>query len=382
MRNNRKTLGTFMTLGLSLRQWREIGLLSREIEVYRRHFLAGWDTTIFSYDRGSISESLGDGILGYSQVPRWLPGRLMSLYAISMPVLCFRKGVACDVIKTNQTNGGWPAVVCGKIWNKPVLARCGYVFGEQVSHFDIRNRHITRAIALEKATFRLATACSVPTERLKMWVVTEYGVNPRTVHVIPNFVDTASFRPFGNGGQSNPTSVRIVCVGRIAKVKRLDLVIDAAQGLPWEVEVVGAGPLAQALTDQARHFDVKLTLAGTIENKQLPIVLNRADVFVIASEYEGHPKALIEAMACGCACVGVDSPGIREVIQDGVNGLLCERTPQGLRAAIQALTSNKVLRTRVCEGARAFACENYAIENIAGREEAVLSVLAGTESQV
>ena len=40
------------------------------------------------------------------------------------------------------------------------------------------------------------------------------------------------------------------------------------------------------------------------------------------SKYEGHPKALLEAMACGCICIGTDVSGINEVIKNDVNGYL------------------------------------------------------------
>ena len=83
----------------------------------------------------------------------------------------------------------------------------------------------------------------------------------------------------------------------------------------------------------------KLIWEGGIPNSELPGYINKAKAFVLPSIYEGHPKALIEAMACSIPVIGCDSPGIKEIIGNGSNGLLCATTPGSLRNAI-----NKVLR--------------------------------------
>src|SRR3546814_17832635 len=81
-------------------------------------------------------------------------------------------------------------------------------------------------------------------------------------------------------------------------------------------------------------------------------MINAGRIFVLPSSYEGHPKTLLEAMACGAAVIGTDVPGIREVIEDGRTGLLCAPTAAALRDAIERLLSDEPLRRRLGGNAR------------------------------
>lgn len=95
-------------------------------------------------------------------------------------------------------------------------------------------------------------------------------------------------------------------------------------------------------------------------------------MFILPSHYEGHPKTLIEAMACGKATIGGRSPGIREIIQHEKNGWLCETDPDSIRAAIQHLVQHPELRDVLGKNARQFAVENYALDPLAEREYRLL----------
>ena len=83
-------------------------------------------------------------------------------------------------------------------------------------------------------------------------------------------------------------------------------------------------------------------------------VLARAEVFALTSSVEGFPNALLEAMACGCACVSFDCPsGPADMLEHGVSGLL---VPPGdttaLAAAIRTLMGQPALRASLSARAR------------------------------
>jgi len=98
-------------------------------------------------------------------------------------------------------------------------------------------------------------------------------------------------------------------------------------------------------------------------------------VFVLPSQYEGTPKALLEAMACGLAVVGTNVPGIRELIQDGVNGLLCEPDVKAISEAIARLLNDAELRARLGRAARRFVEERYAQSKVVETEARLLTTL-------
>jgi len=90
-------------------------------------------------------------------------------------------------------------------------------------------------------------------------------------------------------------------------------------------------------------------------------VLGSVDVAVLPSYYrEGTPKFLIEAAACGLALVTCDVPGCREVVVDGVNGLLVPpRDAKALAAAIAKMLDSGELRKRFGRAARETALAEF-----------------------
>jgi glycosyltransferase involved in cell wall biosynthesis len=92
----------------------------------------------------------------------------------------------------------------------------------------------------------------------------------------------------------------------------------------------------------------------------MPALLAAADIVVLPSYREGLPKSLIEAAACARPLITTDAPGCREVVKDGIDGLI---VPVGdasaLARAIERLHDDPSLARRLGEAARAKALEKY-----------------------
>ena len=153
-------------------------------------------------------------------------------------------------------------------------------------------------------------------------------------------------------------------VGRFDPVKRQEIVIKALAGTNIELILIGRGILKEYLKRVAKENKVKLYLIENIPNHELPYYFNQADIFIISSKWEGHPKALIEAMSCGLPCIGTNSPGIRSVMIDGVNGLLVDPVPEAILEAINKLRFDIELRRRLGFNARMFVCQNFSLGKI------------------
>lgn len=94
--------------------------------------------------------------------------------------------------------------------------------------------------------------------------------------------------------------------------------------------------------NRARRLIESLNLESVIQMhghvNNMPDTLGRQQIFVLSTHYEGMPLALIEAMACGCACIATDVTGPKEVIAQGKTGLLVpEKNPEALAQAILGL---------------------------------------------
>lgn len=141
----------------------------------------------------------------------------------------------------------------------------------------------------------------------------------------------------------------IVSVGRLEPQKNQKLLIDAFALIAndfqeYQLTIYGEGSLRKELEDyiKSKGLQERVFLPGSKNNIQEHI--KDASLFVLSSDYEGIPNALIEAMAIGLPCVSTDcSPGgARELIEDGVNGLIttCGDTKK-LSDAMGMMLSNK-----------------------------------------
>ena len=92
--------------------------------------------------------------------------------------------------------------------------------------------------------------------------------------------------------------------------------------------------------------------------------MNRSRIFILPSHYEGQPKTLIEAMSCGMPVIGADSPGIREIIDHGINGLLCGTDSESIRTSIQELLDKPDLCETLGNNARQYVLEHFSLDRV------------------
>ena len=111
-----------------------------------------------------------------------------------------------------------------------------------------------------------------------------------------------------------------------------------------------------------------MNFLGNIPNRELPKILNQHEVFVLPSLWEGMPKTLLEAMACGLPVIGTRIDGTKEVIEHGKNGILCETDSNSIREAIINVMENEKLKQKLGENARRTIVENYSLPNLAEKE--------------
>ncbi len=150
----------------------------------------------------------------------------------------------------------------------------------------------------------------------------------------------------------------VLFVGRLTSIKRPDLFVDLAKRLGSSNQdalcvFVGDGPLGEQLRDVAKDAE-NLCLAGW--QKDLGVVYAVADVVVLCSDNEGMPLSLIEASLCAKAIVATDVGSVKEIIEDGVSGVL---VPPGdavaLHDAVSRLLGDASQRKLFGESARVHA---------------------------
>lgn len=144
------------------------------------------------------------------------------------------------------------------------------------------------------------------------------------IDVIPNFVDTARFRPAAGGSGGGPT---VIHVSNFRALKRVDHVVRAFARVraerPARLRLVGDGPERA----NVELLVASLGLTGDVEQlgerADLPELLREAAVFLLPSETESFGLAALEALACGVPVVASRVGGVPEVVEDGRTGFLC-----------------------------------------------------------
>lgn len=129
--------------------------------------------------------------------------------------------------------------------------------------------------------------------------------------------------------------------------------------------IAGRGPEKNALRRRAEELGLEETvrIPGYISQHELASWMNAADVFVLASESEGNPTVLFEALGCGTPYVGTNVGGVPEIVTSEDYGLLCEPGDPG---ALAALILEGLEREWDREEIRAYA-DQFTWERIADR---------------
>jgi len=192
------------------------------------------------------------------------------------------------------------------------------VIGTMESQSDLRNEPtITpRAIRMWEQTVlksdHLFSNSSSVQEALKR----EYGIDSR---IIPTGVDTKFFSP--DLGRKANTQPRVLFVGSLRPFKQPQLLLDAAERFPGaEFRIVGDGPLAPELKRRVdRDGLANVVLLGMLNAEQVREEYRSADVFLFPSKWEGSPKVILEAAACGLPVIARNNYSPETVVH-GVTG--------------------------------------------------------------
>lgn len=346
------------TAGVSIQQWAESGLLTREWALYRALLADGW------YDRLTLVTYGGpddDAALAACATPdelarttiisndRALGGRD---YVDSLPARV-HETLAPDasvVVKTNQMHGGDVAVGIVEALRRAghataLIARGGYLWSRFVAHeHGPSSRQAAQASQRESVLCRAADVVIGTTPRMIEDLSWRHELDPSRAMVVPNYVVIdhrirhAADREAG----------MLLYAGQLVPRKRVDVLIRAVHMLPREcgarLTVVGAGPSLVALDALAKDLNAPVSFLPRVPHEELLGLMGRCAAYVQASDLEGHPKTVLEAMASGAPVIVADMPGLGVVVRHGATGLKVAGDAQSFSHAIEALLMDEEWR--------------------------------------
>ena len=252
---------------------------------------------------------------------------------------------------------GVAAILLGREFGRPV---CITARGTDINVYP--NYRVPRRLILWAA--RRAAALITVSGGLKDRLV-RLGITGDKINVLRNGVDLRLFRPGDRAAaraRLNLTGMTLLSIGNLVPSKGHDILIRAAAALPdARILIVGEGPQAESLRALARQLDVadRVSLLGALPHEELPELYSASDVLVLASEREGWPNVLLEAMACGTPVLSTAVSGATEIITCREAGLLLgERTPESLVRCVRDLLGTPPERSLTRAHAEKFSWES------------------------
>jgi D-inositol-3-phosphate glycosyltransferase len=316
-------------------------------------------------------------------------------------ILDYLPDFACGVQRYRALTGAAYDLIHSHYW---LSGRLGLLFADRwgvplISTFhtlaQLKNRVAETAAEREQAVrFEIERRTMAGSDRIvaltgvdRQQVIRHYGELAPIV-VVPGGVDLVQFAPAPRLAARRelglePTARIVLFVGRIQRLKGVEILLRALVQLDAQLVIVGGRP---GNTHESReiarlqHLAVRLGIAerthfvGAVAHEQLPAYYAACDVVAMPSSYESFGLVAVEALACGTPVVATRVGGLRAIVRDGETGLLVPWRDADLFAErLRRVLTDSALHARLAANAREsvleFGWERIAEEHLALYEE-------------
>ena len=177
----------------------------------------------------------------------------------------------------------------------------------------------------------------------------EVGLREDKVDTYTYWIDQEVFKPFDKVEAKKKVGWEgrfvVLFVGRFIDIKGMDVLLEVAESIDKEIcfAFIGDGPLSASIEKVSRRLN-NVMFIGKVDNHNLPLYYNAADILCVPSKYEeGFGRVILEALSCGIPVVASNRGGIPEAI-DRTVGVLVDPTVDDLGREIESLyrTSEKL----------------------------------------
>jgi glycosyltransferase involved in cell wall biosynthesis len=287
-----------------------------------------------------------------------------------------------------------PIVAAARLANLTTVAKMSQMGTDDPS----TTRHWRFGGLLMKALARADAVVAITDELARSYL--EAGLPRDRLVRIPNGVDTSRFHPVDRAERLRlredlalPLDGPIVLfVGIVHPRKGVDRLVAAwprVQAQHREAALLLVGPLTSQSDGTTSRFVERLSdledqhrVHAVGHQDHVVRFYQAADVFVLPSRMEGLPNALLEAMACGLPVICSPLPGVAELLEHDVNGLLiAANEPIALGDAVCALLKDARRSQRLAEAGRQTVMQHYSLDAIADRYIDLYTRLAGGQGR-
>ncbi|MEE9220466.1 MAG: N-acetyl-alpha-D-glucosaminyl L-malate synthase BshA [candidate division NC10 bacterium] len=206
----------------------------------------------------------------------------------------------------------------------------------------------------------------------------------RPIRVIPNFLDSARFRP-GREAEARHRFARpgeriLLHLSNFRPVKRVTDVIRifaaVRQEIPGKLLMVGDGVERTTAQHLVRELNIEKHVVFLSRQEDIPGLMKIADLFLLPSELESFGLAALEAMSCGVPVIASRVGGLPEVVEDGVSGLLYSvGDVEGMAQGSIQILADETLHDRMAQAARQRVLDHFDADQVVPQYEALYEEL-------
>tara|TARA_B100001250_G_scaffold396857_1_gene403303 strand:- start:124 stop:1245 length:1122 start_codon:yes stop_codon:yes gene_type:complete len=365
----------FFTYGISLLQWKESGLLEREVKLYKKlNKDYGLNFTFVTYgdetDFGILDELPYINVIPVYETLKYDERKFYRfLRSFFIPSKIKHELEDAYILKTNQLLGSWVAIIAKYILKKPLIVRTGYdllTFSKKNNKSKIK---ILFYYLLTKLSVHFSNRYIVSSIVDYEYIKSIYNKDNKKIEVIRNWVDEAEVIEFSERYRN-----QIISVGRLEKQKNYKLLIEKFKGAQLSINLYGEGSLKEELIQYAKRNKVNLNINNPVSNKELILTLGKYRIFISTSSFEGSPKAILEAMSCGCVVFAKHNENVLEIIKNKENGFIFENDDD-LVESVNNIMNNKNEWSHISSNAVDTVSKNFTLKSVVEKEFSIYKEL-------
>ncbi len=361
----------FLTYGYSLKTWSDSSALEREAR-YFNYLSEKYNFKFYIVTYGNKEDleysylfENAEIIPIYSHLNKtrnkFINFLFSFLYAFKLNKLIREEDF---VIKQNQLFGSWVSIVFKIITKKKLFIRTGYDM-YLFSIFDKKSfiKKLSYKL-LTKLSLQYSDLYSVSSNSDLKFLNENFKINKNKVSLLRNWIQVEEIKYLKKREEV------VLSVGRLEYQKNFGYMIKEFQNTNDKIVIYGNGSEKNRLLDLSREHNVNLEIINSIKNKDLMKILNSSKYFILPSNFEGNPKALLEAMSAGCIVLASNIKNHNEIIKDGVNGFLFDLKESSLFKKFENIKSLKEDElNNISLSANLNIQQDYSIEVIAKEEK-------------
>lgn len=291
-----------------------------------------------------------------SKVMRWL----LPIFLGAMLVACFRACRKADVIHANWSVNGAIAGLVGFLLRKPVVTT---LRGEDVTRAKSSKLYRWLLVGCLRSNVRLVTVSQSIYDHLAC----EFPDAQHKIRFLPNGINASLLNVPAVGDKPDESKpFTLLTVGSLIPRKDVTTIIEAIAQMhspqSFKLVIVGDGPERHHLESlvEKKSLEEVVEFVGQLPPERVIEYLHDADAFILASHSEGRPNVVLESFAAGVPVVASDIEGVKELIQEGENGMGFQPgDAKELASKVEKLYQNRPLQMQFSKQGREFILQNH-----------------------